>query len=306
MDPTQDITQDITPDSALDIAPDTTQDATLLLPALDTPLSALPATIDAPDASSGDISGDSSEPKTPQDIMMGLGEELQGMVRVFPIVYGQKPDQVHTWEKMLLSFMDHIKGKIFRVAVIGSVKAGKSTFINSLLGADYLKRGAGIITSAITRVLAGPEPSARIVFKSLEEINKEIIASIALCPEIQSTGFETGPLDIDDQSFRQNLAAALKKYKKSDDFTSSSGLDPNVLLLSSFLSGFERVRPYIINSHTPLDLTGQELAFHQEFVGREDQAVFIKDVFLTLPFFGWATTWRWPIARGVTPLIRPT
>jgi len=30
-----------------------------------------------------------------------------------------------------------------RVAVVGPIKSGKSTFLNALLRGDYLKRGAG-------------------------------------------------------------------------------------------------------------------------------------------------------------------
>ncbi|MCK7509209.1 MAG: dynamin family protein [Desulfobacterales bacterium] len=42
-----------------------------------------------------------------------------------------------------------------RVAVVGAIKSGKSTFLNALLKGDFLKRGAGVVTSIVTRVRAG-------------------------------------------------------------------------------------------------------------------------------------------------------
>ena len=62
-----------------------------------------------------------------------------------------------------------IAEEVVRVAVIGSVKSGKSTLVNSIFKNDYLKRGAGIITSIVTRIRSGNELKAVLFFKSWDQ-----------------------------------------------------------------------------------------------------------------------------------------
>ncbi len=59
------------------------------------------------------------------------------------------------WEKQCSEIRQQLVRERLRIAVVGPIKSGKSTFINSLLKADYLKRGAGVITSIITRIRPG-------------------------------------------------------------------------------------------------------------------------------------------------------
>ncbi len=61
------------------------------------------------------------------------------------------------WEKTCHHISRSISGDRVRVAVVGSIKSGKSTFINAFLKGDYLKRGAGVVTSIVTRVRKGKE-----------------------------------------------------------------------------------------------------------------------------------------------------
>jgi len=61
-----------------------------------------------------------------------------------------------------------------RVAVVGPIKSGKSSFANSILGGDYLKRGAGVVTSFVTRVHFGDTLKAELQFKTWDEINEYI------------------------------------------------------------------------------------------------------------------------------------
>lgn len=58
------------------------------------------------------------------------------------------------------------------VAVMGQFKAGKSSFINSLLGQNLLPVGSIPVTSVITRISYGPQPKAQVTFEdgSIREI----------------------------------------------------------------------------------------------------------------------------------------
>ena len=67
-----------------------------------------------------------------------------------------------------------------RVAVVGPIKSGKSSFANALLGGDYLKRGAGVVTSFVTRVQCGADLKAELQFKTWDEINEDIEHALVL------------------------------------------------------------------------------------------------------------------------------
>ena len=70
--------------------------------------------------------------------------------------------------------MSQLSEEIIRVAVVGPIKSGKSTFTNSVLKGDYLKRGAGVVTSIVTRVRRGKILVAKLFFKSWDEVNAEV------------------------------------------------------------------------------------------------------------------------------------
>jgi len=61
------------------------------------------------------------------------------------------------WEKTCHHISRPISEDRVHVAVVGSIKSGKSTFINAFLKGDYLKRGAGVVTSIVTRVRKGQD-----------------------------------------------------------------------------------------------------------------------------------------------------
>ena len=68
------------------------------------------------------------------------------------------------------------------MAVVGPIKSGKSTFLNSLLKGDFLKRGAGVVTSIVTRVRSGERLKATLYYKSWEEVNEDMEQALVLFP----------------------------------------------------------------------------------------------------------------------------
>ena len=46
------------------------------------------------------------------------------------------------WEKSCKSLRKGLGEDIIRIAVVGPIKSGKSTFLNALFNGEYLKRGA--------------------------------------------------------------------------------------------------------------------------------------------------------------------
>ncbi|EJL6794240.1 dynamin family protein [Vibrio alginolyticus] len=66
------------------------------------------------------------------------------------------------------------ENRILRIGIVGQIKRGKSSFLNSLLfdGESVLPKAATPMTAALTRISYAQEPSAKIEFYSKNEWNK--------------------------------------------------------------------------------------------------------------------------------------
>jgi hypothetical protein len=175
------------------------------------------------------------------------------------------------------------------MAVVGTVKSGKSTLINSLLGFDLLKRGAGIVTAMITRIEPGDHPHAVLLFKDWEEVNGELNSALSLFPSPLLLERGEG-YDIRQPADRRLLTEALAQADQAH-LLHLDMLDKNYILVRSFLEGYPEVEKILARGSQRLELSGQELITHQRLVAHEAEAVYLKDVNLQLPF-------PWP-ARGL-------
>jgi hypothetical protein len=212
-----------------------------------------------------------------------LGREiprLQDLVREWLELFPQAAGQGQHWLKVLSQVQAHAAEDLCRVAVVGAVKSGKSTVINALVGQDLLRRGAGILTAMITRVQPG-EPRAVLQFKNWQEINGEINRALGLLPSPRLQE-RAAALDLRRAEDRDLLAQVLAEAV-TEEIWEEGSLDPNYLLLKSYLEGYGLVAE-ILGDSGVMELKGPALARHGELVTREATAVFLKDVLLTIPF----------------------
>lgn len=183
------------------------------------------------------------------------------------------------WENQCKAMRRRLIHERLRIAVVGPIKSGKSTFINSLLEGDFLKRGAGVVTSIITRIRPGKSLKAQLFFKSWDEINAEIRDALVLFPDVsewkpRKESFDIR-LDTDRCDLKNALAALNRKLLVTKD-----ARDENSVLLTSYLDGFEEAQEAIAASNDDLILDYQNDTFldHQRFVGNDCLAVYLKDV----------------------------
>ncbi len=168
-----------------------------------------------------------------------------------------------------------------RMAVVGPIKSGKSTLTNALFGGDFLKRGAGVVTSIVTRIQPGDHPSAVLTFKTWEEVNQELEEALILVPSFVAARPEKG-VDLRLESDRRELARALAQLGP-DQLIAQDTRNMNAMLLSAFLSGYGQVLDILGAETVQKTFQGPDFPRHKEFVGNENLAVFLKDVELTLP-----------------------
>ena len=180
------------------------------------------------------------------------------------------------WINACGDIKSQIKEEVVRIAVIGSVKSGKSTLVNSIFKGDYLKRGAGVITSIVTRIRSGNEIKAVLFFKSWVEINSEIDQALVMFPAWEKQ-YEGKSFDIRQIGDRQALQSALDSL--SDDLQIIDGTrNSNSVLLSLYLKGYSRVAEMISSGTGITEFSGDQFAEHRTYAGDDELAVFLKDI----------------------------
>jgi len=219
-------------------------------------------------------------PSLPQEGLVQEIDRLEALagegLRLFP----QAAAQGEHWLKVLSQVRSHVAEDLCRLAVVGTVKSGKSTVINALVGQDLLRRGAGILTAMITRVQPGSQLKAVLKFKDWEQINDEVNRALGLLPA-NHLKERTAPLDLREGPDREFLGRVLADNQMAARWA-QGGLDEHYLLLKSYLEGFAAVQG-LMPAGGVLQLAGPDLARHRDLVSREATAVYLQDVLLTVP-----------------------
>jgi GTPase SAR1 family protein len=167
-----------------------------------------------------------------------------------------------------------------RVAVVGPIKSGKSSFANSILGGDYLKRGAGVVTSFVTRVHHGDALKAELQFKTWDDVNADIEQALVLFPSLDGDG-QDGGFDIRRDESRTSLQRALASLNP-EQLLSRDTRNANSVLLSSYLKGYDRVQGILTATPETLCFASDRFAEHRDFAGDDALAVYLKDIRLEI------------------------
>lgn len=167
-----------------------------------------------------------------------------------------------------------------RVGVVGAIKSGKSTFLNALLGGEYLKRGAGVVTSIVTRIREGRHPVARLVFKSWSDVNQEMSEALALIPAAGALT-DGDHFDIRDSEKRAEVRKLLDGLPVEQVINQGSR-NLNTALLTCYLGGYDRITEFLASENSEIKYVDDRFFDHWQFVGDDTLAVYLKDLALEL------------------------
>ncbi|MBC2716555.1 MAG: hypothetical protein HF978_14725 [Desulfobacteraceae bacterium] len=202
---------------------------------------------------------------------------LLGRINAMP---GTSQHSFQVWENICHSIENQLSEELIRVAVIGTIKSGKSTLINSLFAGDYLKRGAGVVTSMVTRARRGDQLKTKLYFKSWEQVNADIERSLVLFPSLEWRSRKE-PFDICRETDREELAEALGSLA-TKHLLNNDTRNLNSLYLSSYLKGYDRVKDFLSSDHLTQEFSGKEFSAHRDFSGNEVLAFYLKDISLEI------------------------
>ncbi|AEB10461.1 hypothetical protein Desac_2646 [Desulfobacca acetoxidans DSM 11109] len=214
--------------------------------------------------------------------LSGQVEVLSALILELAALFPGGTQQAEHWRRILENLQTHFSEDRCRVAVVGTVKSGKSTLINSLLGRDLLKRGAGIVTAMITRVESGSRLQALLLFKNWEEVNGELNSALSFFPSPMLLE-RKGAFDIRRQADRELLVGVLAQVNQ-DQLLSQDMMDKNYVLVQSFLEGYSSIQEFLDEGRQRLELSEDQVVRHQQMVAHEALAVYLRDARLTAPF----------------------
>ncbi|MDA8403657.1 MAG: dynamin family protein [Desulfobacteraceae bacterium] len=212
--------------------------------------------------------------------LLEINQKVTGLLARINAMPGTSRHSFSSWEHICQCIEHQLSEEVLRVAVIGAIKSGKSTLINSLFSGDYLKRGAGVVTSMVTRTRRGEKLAARLFFKSWDEVNADIESALVLFPTLEWRSCKD-PFDIRRESDRRELAQALASLE-SKHLLSNDTRNLNSLYLSSYLNGYDRVKAFLPSDHLTQDFTGADFPAHREFSGNDTLAFYLKDISLEI------------------------
>lgn len=111
--------------------------------------------------------------KSPNEFIESLDTVCTGLTEYNDILSSQEFDQLRVRVSRLKEALNEEKEqrRVLRIGIIGSVKAGKSTFLNALLfqGEPILPRAATPMTASLTRLCYAEKPYAKFVFYTQED-----------------------------------------------------------------------------------------------------------------------------------------
>ena len=203
--------------------------------------------------------------------------ELLGQINAMPET---SQHVFQSWENICHNINNQLSEEMIRVAVIGTIKSGKSTLINSLFEGDYLKRGAGVVTSMVTRARRGSQLRSKLYFKSWDQVNKDIARALMLFPSLDWRSRKE-PFDIRGQSDRDELKQALGSLE-SKHLLNNDTRNLNSLYLSSYLKGYDQVKEFLSSDNLIQEFTGNDFPAHRDFSGNEVLAFYLKDIELEI------------------------
>lgn len=188
------------------------------------------------------------------------------------------------YEKTCLKIPDQIQSGLIRIAVVGVIKSGKSTFINSLMGKELVKRGAGVVTSITTRIRKGKKNKAGLRLKSWDEINLAIRKTLDMFPLDPSShgGQELGiPDNFDlrrekDRAYLEKIYGSLVKGFP----VTPEGIRPETLLIRNALEGYKACRDMVGADEARFTFSAKSFEQYKAFTSDPARAFYVKDVCL--------------------------
>ncbi|OGR33242.1 MAG: hypothetical protein A3J80_06950 [Desulfobacula sp. RIFOXYB2_FULL_45_6] len=186
------------------------------------------------------------------------------------------------YRSFLEKISDAMASDKLKIAVVGVIKSGKSTFVNAFLGKELVKRGSGVVTSITTRIQKGKKNQARIRLKSWDEINAGLRKFLLSAPDEVIKGQCSRDFDIRRTNDRKLLEKMYQTLTRS--FAPDHGAAaPEIFSIRHALQGFDALKDLVKSDETVVCFESREFERVKDYTSDPDKAFYIKDVCLFVP-----------------------
>ncbi|MFA5903356.1 MAG: dynamin family protein [Desulfobacula sp.] len=177
---------------------------------------------------------------------------------------------------------EYIQSDKLKIAVVGAIKSGKSTFVNSFLGKELVKRGAGVVTSITTRIQKGKKKQAWLYLRSWNDINTGLRKLLVMVPDHLAGKEFVEDFDIRNKNNRETLRNIYQHFTKIFPAHNET-IHPEILTIRHAFQGFEDLKDLIQSDEAIICLESKAFEKHKEYTGDPDKAFYIRDVCLFAP-----------------------
>jgi GTPase SAR1 family protein len=213
--------------------------------------------------------------------LLKINQDISSLLAETGAIPGISGETFDRWNAICTEIRHRISEDMLRIAVVGAIKSGKSTFVNSLFKGDYLKRGAGVVTSIVTRIRPGESLKAILWFKSWDQINQDIEGALNLFPSNEWRAAKEEPFDIRREKDRAELSAALDSLNR-DLLIAHDSRSMDSVLLSAYLQGYDRVADILSDEPAIRIYEGEDFEKQKDFTGNDTLAIYLNDVQLEI------------------------
>lgn len=219
--------------------------------------------------------------RNPQDTIENIVNEASAVFKTAEGIPGLL-DISSGYRAFFEKIPEYILSDKLKIAVVGVIKSGKSTFVNSLLGKEFVKRGAGVVTSITTRIQKGKKNQAYLYLRSWDDINTELRKLLVRVPDDDVLKGFREDFDIRRKNDRENLGKSYQKILKAFP-RDQEIIHPEILSIRHALQGFDALKDLVQPDETVICFESQEFEKYKDYTSDPDKAFYIRDVCLSVP-----------------------
>ncbi|RLB57730.1 MAG: hypothetical protein DRG80_07825, partial [Deltaproteobacteria bacterium] len=208
-------------------------------------------------------------------------ETMNNIVRGLRITIPEEQSKLDKWLATiheLLRFSDQFS---LPVTVIGPVKSGKSTLLNTLLGQNILPMGAGITTTFVTAIHHGNDLHDEISLIPPDQADNLFQKS---CHFLFASELGESEVSLFEPDDRQRIKQLLEDFSQKTTLTRHGSFDRDYQLLKNFLTGYGSLADYYQREQLNLSFSQEQLEQFRGFITNEPVSTFLEQATVFFPF----------------------
>jgi len=208
-------------------------------------------------------------------------ETINNIIRSLRITIPEKNQQLDKWLTTIHDLLRLSATFSLPITVIGSVKSGKSTLLNTLIGQNILPMGAGITTTFVTAIRHGNDLHGEISLIPPDQADNLFQKS---CHFLFASDLGESEVSFFEPDDRQWIKQLLEDFSQKTTLTRHGSFDKDYQLLKNFLAGYDSLADYYQKGQLSLSFSQEELGQFRRFITSEPASTFLEQATVFFPF----------------------